>query len=34
VRQIALWAIWQGRGKVKQRELPTSSFGRPLVKGA
>jgi hypothetical protein len=32
--QIALWAIWQGRGKVKQRELPTSSFGRPLVKKA
>ena len=30
--QIALWALWQGRGKVKQRELPTSSFGRPLVK--
>ena len=32
--QIALWALWQGRGKVKQRELPTSSFGRPLVKKA
>ncbi len=32
--QIALWAIWQGRGKAKQRELATSSFGRPLVKGA
>jgi hypothetical protein len=32
--QIALWAVWQGRGKVKQRELPTSSFGRPLVKKA
>jgi hypothetical protein len=32
--QIALWAIWQGRGKQKQRELPTSSFGRPLVKKA
>ena len=30
--QIALWSVWQGRGKVKQRELPTSSFGRPLVK--
>ena len=30
--QIALWAIWQGRGKAKQRELATSSFGRPLVK--
>ena len=32
--QIALWAVWQGRGKVKQRELPTSSFVRPLVKKA
>jgi len=32
--QIALWAVWQGRGKAKQRELATSSFGRPLVKGA
>ncbi len=32
--QIALWAIWQGRGKVKQRALPTSSFGRPLVRKA
>lgn len=31
---VAMWAIWQGRGKVKQRELPTSSFGRPLVKKA
>jgi hypothetical protein len=32
--QIAMWAIWQGRGKVKQQELPTSSFGRPLVRKA
>jgi len=32
--QIALWAIWQSRGKVKQRALPTSSFGRPLVRKA
>ncbi len=30
--QVALWAVWQGRGRVRQRELPTSSFGRPLVK--
>ena len=33
--QIALWAVWQGRGKQKQAaELPTSTFGRPLVKKA
>lgn len=32
--QLALWAIWQGRGQVRQRALPTSSFGRPLVKKA
>ena len=33
--QIALWAVWQGRGKQKRAaELPTSTFGRPLVKKA
>ena len=32
--QIAMWSIWQGRGKAKPRELATSPFGRPLVKGA
>lgn len=32
--QVALWAVWQGRGQVRQRALPTSSFGRPLVKKA
>jgi hypothetical protein len=31
---IALWATWQGRGKEKPKELPTSAYGRPLVKKA
>jgi hypothetical protein len=30
--QIALWSIWQNRGKSKPKEIPTSAFGRPLVK--
>ncbi len=30
--QIALWTMWQARGKAKPAELPVSSFGRPLVK--
>jgi Na+-driven multidrug efflux pump len=30
--QIALWAMWQNRGKTKPKEIPTSAFGRPLVK--
>ncbi|MEM1334950.1 MAG: hypothetical protein AAGG08_15990 [Actinomycetota bacterium] len=29
---IAVW--WQKRGEVKAKELPTSSYGRPLVKKA
>ena len=29
---IALWAMWQNRGKEKPKELPTSAYGRPLVK--
>jgi hypothetical protein len=29
---IALWAIWQGRGKAKPVAIETSSFGRPLVR--
>jgi hypothetical protein len=32
--QIAIWAIWQGRGKTKPKEIETSSYGRPLVKRA
>jgi len=31
--QIALWAMWQNRGKAKPKEIETSAFGRPLVKG-
>lgn len=29
---IALWSIWQHRGTEKPKEIPTSAFGRPLVK--
>lgn len=29
---IFLWIKWQGRGEVKKAELPTSTYGRPLVK--
>ena len=29
---IAIW--WQKRGVVKPKELPTSTYGRPLVKKA
>jgi hypothetical protein len=32
--QIALWSLWQNRGKEKQKELPSSAYGRPLVKRA
>ena len=32
--QVALWSMWQNRGKTKPAELPVSSFGRPLVKKA
>jgi hypothetical protein len=27
-----LWARWQKRGQEKPKELPTSAYGRPLVK--
>jgi Na+-driven multidrug efflux pump len=30
--QIALWSMWQNRGKSKPKEIETSAFGRPLVK--
>jgi hypothetical protein len=30
--QIAVWSIWQNRGKTKPKALPTSAFGRPLAK--
>jgi hypothetical protein len=29
---VAGWVLWQGRGREKPKELPTSPFGRPLVK--
>jgi hypothetical protein len=29
---VALWMIWQGRGKEKAPEVPASTFGRPLVR--
>jgi hypothetical protein len=30
---VALWAIWQGRGKrAEPAEVETSTYGRPLVK--
>ena len=30
--QLALWSMWQKRGQEKPKELPTSAYGRPLVK--
>jgi hypothetical protein len=30
--QVALWAVWQGRGKKAPAEVETSTYGRPLVK--
>ena len=32
--QIALWTKWQNRGKSKPKEIETSAFGRPLVRGS
>jgi len=32
--QMWLWSKWQNRGKVKPKEIPTSAFGRPLVKAS
>ncbi|MFP3907558.1 MAG: hypothetical protein ACLFWR_11055 [Acidimicrobiales bacterium] len=32
VANVALWMVWQGRGKEKAPEVPTSSYGRPLVR--
>jgi hypothetical protein len=29
-----LWAKWQRRGEQKPKEIPTSAYGRPLVKKA
>lgn len=32
VASVAMWAVWQGRGKKTVDEVETSSYGRPLVK--
>ena len=32
VGTIALWAVWQNRGKKASTEVETSNYGRPLVK--
>jgi len=32
--QCVLWSVWQHRGETKPKELPTSAYGRPLVKKA
>ena len=29
---VAFWMIWQNRGKARPAELPTSPYGRPLVR--
>lgn len=29
---VALWAIWQGRGKERPVKVPASQYGRPLVR--
>ena len=29
---IGVWAVWQDRGKKKPAEIPTSRYGRPLVR--
>ena len=29
---VALWAVWQNRGKKAPAEVQTSTYGRPLVK--
>lgn len=34
VGQGLLWTWWQRRGQTKPKELPTSAYGRPLVKKA
>ena len=32
IAMTVMWLQWQDRGKVKKAELPTSTYGRPLVK--
>lgn len=30
---VAMWAVWQGRGKTETDAVERSTYGRPLVKG-
>jgi hypothetical protein len=30
--QLVLWSVWQNRGRTRPAEIPTSRYGRPLVK--
>jgi hypothetical protein len=30
--QIVMWAVWQGRGRVREPATVTSTYGRPLVR--
>ena len=32
VGMVVMWIQWQGRGATKKVELPSSTYGRPLVK--
>jgi hypothetical protein len=32
IGMVAMWIQWQNRGKAVKAELPTSTYGRPLVK--
>jgi hypothetical protein len=32
VLHVWMWMYWQNRGREKPKELPTSAYGRPLVK--
>lgn len=32
VLSVAMWAVWQGRGKKASDEVEKSAYGRPLVK--
>lgn len=34
VGNVAIWMMWQNRGKTTAPEVETSRYGRPLVKGA
>lgn len=34
VANVVLWMVWQNRGKEKAPEVPTSTYGRPLVRGS